>query len=388
MQIVTLIAKAQFETPEDRKQCLQVLEGERVAFNECAKAAFGLEKNSIVDLHSRFYEKFRKSHPEIPSQVAIIAQRACLAAYRSIKSNDHKITSPIVKKRLGIKLDGRTYSWKGESFKMTTLGKRILVSPIRYERFDDYCSRYEKTDPRVFERGGEIFIAYGFRVPTVNPEGTALGIDLGVRNFITTSEGNIIRDKEWLKRKRKARYLRRQLQAKAKTSQSARKHLRKMKRKEVLDTKDFCHRTSKKVLETPARVIVMEDLRRIKERNGAKRGSKSAISQMPLALFREILTYKALLAGKRVETVNPRFTSQTDHRTGRRTGERRGRRYIGRDGVVLDADVNAAINIAYRYVHQSANSKAKHPVLSCKGLDGQVVVNQPHGSLENQAPML
>ena len=46
--------------------------------------------------------------------------------------------------------------------------------------------------------------------------------------------------------------------------------------------------------------------------------------------------------------VNPAYTSQIDSRTGLLQGTRRGDRFCGLDGVVLDADTNAARNILQR----------------------------------------
>ena len=46
--------------------------------------------------------------------------------------------------------------------------------------------------------------------------------------------------------------------------------------------------------------------------------------------------------------VNPAYTSQIDSRTGLLQGKRRWDRFYGLDGVVLDADTNAARNILAR----------------------------------------
>ena len=77
----------------------------------------------------------------------------------------------------------------------------------------------------------------------------------------------------------------------------------------------------------------------------------NALSQVPFYIFKERLTHKAQLVGKRVETVSPAFTSQTDSRTNKRDGIRKGCNYVCSDGVVLDADYNAAVNIALRANH-------------------------------------
>ena len=61
---------------------------------------------------------------------------------------------------------------------------------------------------------------------------------------------------------------------------------------------------------------------------------------------------EAQALGKRVETVNPAYTSKNDYR-GLPKGVRKGCRYYASDGVVLDADHNAAINIAKRWTVQN-----------------------------------
>jgi transposase len=69
-----------------------------------------------------------------------------------------------------------------------------------------------------------------------------------------------------------------------------------------------------------------------------------------------------------VETVKPHYTSQMDSR-GLENGK--GCRYVGVDGKVLDADINAANNIRNRYL-QLPSSK-------CKNLmEGQALVNEPY----------
>ncbi|MBR3320916.1 MAG: transposase, partial [Exiguobacterium sp.] len=70
----------------------------------------------------------------------------------------------------------------------------------------------------------------------------------------------------------------------------------------------------------------------------------NAISQVPFYQLKQILTYKAPLRGKRVETVSPENTSRMDCRTQSTDGCRRqGCRFHAADGRVFDADWNAAI---------------------------------------------
>lgn len=376
MQLVTLTTPAIFSSPEDELACIKFLKAERDAWNRCSEKRFALGKNSIKELHALFYRDFRNERPEIPSQTLIIAQRACLAAYKSAKSNKHKINGPCLKKSLSAQLDKRVYVQKGSGFNMTTLGKRIIIQPYIYKRFSGFIEKYEWGDPLIFVKNGVVMISYPFKIPCATKEGDVLGLDLGCRHFIATSDGRLIGDKKYNARKRKVRYLKRRLQSKG--TRSAKRKLKQLRRKERNQTRDFVHCVTKFVLKSPVQTFVIEDLKGIKSKKRHK-GAKNRISQIPFAEFKTILTYKAHLLGKQVITVNPQFTSQVDHRNGRRTGERRGRRYYGRDGIVLDADVNAAINIAYKYVHVNANDKdPKHPVSRSMALDGQATIVSPH----------
>ena len=81
------------------------------------------------------------------------------------------------------------------------------------------------------------------------------------------------------------------------------------------------------------------------------------MSQVPFYEFKERLTTKATLVGRRVESVSPAYTSQTDSRTGKRDGKRHGCRYYCSDGIVFDADWNAAVNIAKRGKHPFSSSE-------------------------------
>jgi hypothetical protein len=63
------------------------------------------------------------------------------------------------------------------------------------------------------------------------------------------------------------------------------------------------------------------------------------MSQVPFYQLKQILTYKAPLRGKRVETVSPQYTSQMDCRNNSKEGcTRKGCRFYTADGMVFDAD--------------------------------------------------
>ena len=176
------------------------------------------------------------------------------------------------------------------------------------------------------------------------------------------------------------------LQSKKKHSHSARIKLKKLRRKEANVSKNMCHHLANTILKHNGSVVVMEDLTKIKQstsksKDGFKRKRhNNAISQVPFFLIKQILTYKALLKGKRVETVSPEYTSRQDCRTQSGVGcKRQGCRFYTKDGMVFDADWNAAINIMNRYKHSNSFSLP---------LDGKLnlidrPLQQANGSMSN-----
>ena len=143
--------------------------------------------------------------------------------------------------------------------------------------------------------------------------------------------------------------------------------LKKLRRKERNKNKNQTHLVANTILKTKANVIALENLKGIKAKKHKKQ-NKNGISQVPIFELRRILTYKAENMGKHVCLVSPAYTSQIDSVTGLREGTRNGIRFYAKSGIVYDADINAAINIARR---------SKHPISQGNLLDGQGVVNHP-----------
>ena len=374
MQVLTYNTKLQFESPEDKTKLLRTLELERDIFNFCSEKHFGAKKNSIVDLHAKCYYPARERFPQAKSNIIIQTENNCLSAYKSVKSNKHKLIKPIIKKQLCLNYNKHLFTYKEGVFSLTVLGNgRIKATPVLYDKIKEITTYAKLCDPKIFVRGDDIYISMIFKFETLEVQTKlALGVDLGIRRFAATSEGKIFQDKKFLKEKRKLRYLKSQLKAKAKTSRKARKHLRQLSRKEANRNRNFNHHLANAILKTKADTIVLEDIN-VNKLKGKKHRyqNKNRISQVAFTAVKDMLTYKAHLLRKQVITVNPAFTSQDDSVTGKRDGIRKGCRYYAKSGLVYDADVNAAVNIA---------RKANLPISQRNLLDGQAIVNRPLGS--------
>lgn len=351
---------------------ISLLKEYRSVVNKASKLQFSDFKNlsALKKLHNAFYHVTRSEHPDFPSQMVIKAEQECLASYKSIKSNKHKITKPFEKKNLSLRLDKRLYSIVPNDktkIRITTKEGRKEFKIVLYPKIEQLLNNYPFLDPLIFMRDGKLMINLTFDTAKemVKPS-LCLGVDLGIRRVASCSDGRLIIDKKFNKEKRNLRYLKRQLQSKG--TKSARKHLKKIRRKERNKNKNQVHLVANEILKTKANIIALENLKGIKAKKN-KYQNKNAISQVPIFELRTILTYKAKNAGKSICLVSPLYTSQTDSVSGLKEGKRTGCRFYAKNGLVYDADINAAVNIARR---------SKHPISQGNLLDGQGIVNCPN----------
>ena len=344
-----------------RNHWLSLLAQTRDVFNTCANMVTSAKTPlSLVTVHAQCYNVLREQFPQIPSQGIIRVQKSVLAMLRSIRGNKHKNASVPQMKSLVLQLDKRLYSnlsINGISLSNGKPQKRELCTFVLYDKIRELFRTCVTKDPTIFARNGRLFLSVPFEVQSLPcKDDTAIGVDLGMKRLFVTSEGKSFVDKEYLKERRKLRYLKRCLQSKG--SHSSKRRLQHLSHKERNVSKNQVEKACNVLLRsTEASILVLEDLSKIKVNTSkAKEGFKktrhnNALSQVPFYIFKERLTHKAQLVGKRVETVSPAFTSQTDSRTNKRDGIRKGCVYVCYDGVVLDADWNAAVNIAHRANH-------------------------------------
>jgi len=384
MSNLTYNIKLSTQSAEEYNLLLATLIEHQKIWNHISKDTFKTKHVDKKIMYDRNYHKCRKLFPNAPSQVVIRAKDAVYATYKSVKSNKKldSLKQPCEQQNLSIRLDKRLYTFlDNNQIKLTTTGKRIICSYQPYPKFQELFSKYSACDPLIFMRDDEFWLSVSFNVPEpTHVENSYIGVDLGIRRFAVTSEGLSISDKDFLREKRILRYQKRILQSKVKTtrSHSTRRKLKKLKRKERNKNKNFCHHLANQILQTKSNTIVLEDLSSLKKNNLGKqnykktKSSKNMLSQVPFGMLKDILTYKAPLLGKRIKTVNSAYTSQNDHRPGFEKGERKGCRYYASDGVVFDADWNAAINIVKKYVNTKEAHGSKHPISFRFPYDGKL----------------
>jgi putative transposase len=200
--------------------------------------------------------------------------------------------------------------------------------------------------------------------------GRAVGIDVGVARFLTTSDGEVVANPKFLAASTEViadlQQRRERARRGSRNRTRIRRQLAKQWRKVRNRRRDFHHKTVRTLVGS-CDVIALEKLntagmtRRPAPKpdpgqpgaflpNGAtaKAGLNNAILDAGWAQFTSMLTAKAESAGRRVVFVNPVGTSTHCHRCGRRCTRPRQDTVICPTHGTIDADTNAALNIATR----------------------------------------
>ncbi|GGR40480.1 RNA-guided endonuclease InsQ/TnpB family protein [Deinococcus ruber] len=180
--------------------------------------------------------------------------------------------------------------------------------------------------------------------------GDDIGIDLGTNpNFLITSDGEFVpAPRHFKKSERKIGLLQRATSRKKRGSrrhkalkrQVAAEHRRVANRR-----RDFHHKTARTLVDRHD-AVYHEDLNII---GLARSSTAKGVLDAGWASFINILSLKAVNAGRKVLGVDPNYTSQDCSRCGHRQKVKIGHAYICANcGMDMHRDVNAAINILNR----------------------------------------
>ncbi|MFF7983510.1 RNA-guided endonuclease InsQ/TnpB family protein [Streptomyces sp. NPDC007901] len=225
--------------------------------------------------------------------------------------------------------DDRMLSWQTDQCRIsiwTTAGRQKDVEFTASPEQLDALARYRKGESDLVRRDGMWFLNATCEVPEapLNDDPVDfLGIDLGIVNIATTSDGEITAGREINRIRVRERTLRTKLQRK--NTPSAKRRLKKRRRKEARRARDINHKIAKHVVAeamgvppTPLRQwgstgrgIALEDLTGIRERVRLRKSQRAAHSSWSFAQLGQFIEYKARKAGVPVVYVDPAYTSRT-----------------------------------------------------------------------------
>ena len=192
-----------------------------------------------------------------------------------------------------------------------------------------------------------LMVAFAAPVP-IPPTGEAVGIDMGLNALLALSDGTLIDNPRWLRGSlQRLRVLNRKLARPKKGGTNWRKtafQLAKRHSRIANQRRDFWHKTTRQLV-NQYDLIGIENL--TLGFMTANRHLALSTHDAALGEFRNLLTYKAEEAGKKVVPVPPQYTSQMCSGCGTIVAKSLSMRTHKCDGcgLELDRDVNAARNI-------------------------------------------
>jgi IS605 OrfB family transposase len=321
-----------------------------VAFEHRTANKIAVQKLVYTDLRDRF---------GLSAQMAIRAIAKACEAYKRDKT-----IQPTFRPDGAVAYDQRILSWRGrDAVSVLTLDGRIIVAVVYQGRWTKVPGTVVRGQADLIWRDGMWYIAVVIDVPEPpggkEPDGW-LGVDLGVVNLAVDSDGTINCGKAVRLIRRRNLELRRRLQAKG--TKSAKRLLKKRRRKEARYVRDVNHCISKRLVGTAkdtGRGIKLEDLSGIRGRVTVRKAQRSDLHSWAFHQLRTFIEYKAALAGVSVVLVDPRNTSRECPECGhvdKRNRPTRDDFHCTRCGHAGPADHIAARNIARRAAVMQPNA--------------------------------
>ena len=328
------------------------------AFNEAAtwiaRVCWDEGITNTNTAHHRVYGETRERF-SLGAQLAVCARAKAVEAIKAIKAKRRE-TRPTFGSRGSIRYDARTYRLMSlDRVSLNTLEGRVVCRLILGAR-----QHAMLVDP-AWEIGGAdlvwragvyyLHVTQSREAPDeVEPDGGTLGVDLGVVNLATDSEGEHFTGKV-IPIVRGRYHLRRQRLQKVNTK-NAKRRLRQMRHRESRFQSDVNHCISKQLVQKAAvscKAIALEDLSGIRERVTVRHEHRYERHSWAFFQLRQFITYKAAQVGVPVYLVDPRNTSRTCSACGHceKANRKSQESFLcQRCGFAVNADYNAALNIS------------------------------------------
>ncbi|WGD38820.1 RNA-guided endonuclease InsQ/TnpB family protein [Streptomyces cathayae] len=361
-----------------------------VAFEKDVKKNFALRRHTYTEIKTRW---------NLGAQAAQHVIKKVCDAYATLQANlkagnlgrpgsqRHRRATqkPVVFRPSGAQpFDDRMLSWQTDRRRVSIWTVAGRVKDVAFTAAPEQLATlalYRRGESDLICRDGRWFLNATCEVPEapLNTEPVDfLGIDLGIVNIATTSDGEIMAGRELNRIRARERTLRSKLQKK--NTPSARRRLKKRRRKEARRAKDINHKIAKHVVaeaERTGRGIALEDLTGIRGRVRLRRPQRATHSSWAFAQLGQFIAYKARRAGVPVVYVDPAYTSRTCAECGHIDQANRvsQARFACRScGFVDHADRNGSRNIrarAWELWRRGAQSTAPDPLPRPRGGAGR-----------------
>ncbi len=298
-------------TREQAKQLRDTLERCNEACNFLSRKGFEAGVTRQFDLHKVGYAETREAFA-LGAQPAVRCIAKVADAYTAQKANGR---DGLVKfrKHSAQPYDDRIISFKADDIvSIWTLDGRVKIKSAMGKHQRDMLAFRKGEVDLLFVRGS-FYLACVCDIddPKLIDTLEALGVDLGIANIATDSDGK--RHTGEAIEKVRANLHRRRSGLQKRGTKAAKRRLRKLSGKQARFQKHTNHCISKELVETAqrsGRAIGLEELTNIRNRVKARRGQRARLSNWAFAQLRQFVTYKAKRAGVPVIFVDPKYTSK------------------------------------------------------------------------------
>jgi putative transposase len=296
-------------TPEQADTLKRMLETTNAACNFISDVAWQTRTFGKFALQKLCYQDVRETFG-LSAQVVIRALAKVGDAYKLDKQ-----TKRTFRPLASIAYDDRILSWNlhEPSVSIWTQKGRLAIPFIAGARQIRLLqTRMGETD-LVYHRGNWYLLATcEVQEPDPKAVDDLLGIDLGVTNIATDSDGMIYSGSTVKGVRYRHRRLRNKLQKKG--TLSAKRRLRKLSGQEARFAKDVNHTISRRIVRKAQRTkrgVALENLKHIRTRVRARKSQRTVLHSWSFFQLQACVSYKAALAGIPVVLIDPRNTSRT-----------------------------------------------------------------------------
>lgn len=337
---------------EQKPILLDTMERFNAAASFAAKVGFDTGVFSQPSIHGRCYREIRERFG-LSAQMAVRAIGKAVEAFATLKAKGRK-ECPAFKPRGAVTYDERILSFKGlDKVSLWAIGGRMIL-PIVYGKYQGERIDRRKGQVDLVYRDGDFYLLLSIEAPEDAPIEVEdfLGVDLGIVNIATDSDGESHTGDDIERTRRKHHRNRKGLQGKG--TKGAKKRLKKLAGREARFRRHTNHVISKTIVSKAkgtGRGIAVEELNGIRDRTTVRAKDRARHAGWSFSQLRMFVEYKATLVGVPVVAVDPRNTSRMCSACG--YTDKANRRSQGsfvclQCGHSANADFNAALNLRVR----------------------------------------
>jgi putative transposase len=293
--------------PEQFTALKETLENANAVCNWISEQAWERKVFQQFRLHQLIYKSVRQSF-NLSAQMVVRSIGKVSDAYKSGRNAQRKF-----RKHAAQPYDDRIFRIKSDTELSIWSVKGRLTIPYECGEHQRRLLVHRKGEVDLMLVNGVFYVACVCDIDDPKEIKTrgVLGVDFGIVNIATDSEGNNYSGEAVEKNRRKFTHRRKNLQKKG--TPAAKRKLRQISGKQSRFQKNTNHCIAKGIVQTAQRydfAIALEDLTGIRDRIKARRRQRGRLHNWQFAQLRIFISYKAILAGIPVVPVDPRNSSR------------------------------------------------------------------------------